>query len=157
MKTNDEYRAMLKENDFLKKAKAEREDQVLELMEKLEELVQENKKLTVWLEEQREIAAKKQKDIETAVNASLANQKTMNIERDSLVKDIPRASISLYNRVYNGRKGRAVVPILDGICQECHLQIPPQDYNDLQKNERLMTCPHCQRIIFWENIKISNM
>ena len=149
VKNNDEYRAMLKENEFLRKANSAREDETLELMDRLEKLTEENKGLKVWLEEEKATLAKKRVEIEAWIAESSKSVQILETERHNLTKDIPRSFTSLYNRVYAGRNGRAVVAILEGICQECHLQIPPQDFNELQRNEKVMTCPNCQRIMYW--------
>ncbi|MFH1137643.1 MAG: C4-type zinc ribbon domain-containing protein [Pseudomonadota bacterium] len=150
VKTNEEYRAMLKESDFLKKSNSTREDEILALMESLEALVEENKGLKVWLEEEKESLAKRKKEIEAWIRVSLEESEVLEIERNSILKDIPGNYTALYKRIYAGRNGRAVVSIVDGICQECHLQIPPQEYNELQRNEKVQVCPNCQRIIFWK-------
>ncbi|MEE9535799.1 MAG: C4-type zinc ribbon domain-containing protein, partial [Desulfobacterales bacterium] len=34
------------------------------------------------------------------------------------------------------------------VCQGCNVNIPPQLYNELQRFDTLMFCPHCQRIIY---------
>ena len=150
-KTNEEYRALLKESDYLKKANTAREDEILALMESLENLVEENVKLKVWLEEERASLNKRKKEIEGLIRKSLDDSEILDIERRSILKDIPGAYTALYNRVYAGRNGKAVVAAADGICQECHLQIPPQDFNELQRNEKVQVCPNCQRIIFWKD------
>jgi len=151
VKTNEEYRALLKENEYLRKSNAQREDEILELMEKIEKITVENKSLKVWLEEQKKILAEKKKNIETWLLQCRKDQDRMDAERPGLLQGVPENYLTLYQRLYNGRNGRAVVPILNGICQECHLQIPPQQFNELQRNDKLMTCPHCDRIIFWQS------
>ena len=151
VKTNEEYRALLKENDFIKKNKSALEDEVLEIMETLETLSVENKKLKVELEEKRAAAGEKIREIEARL-AKAAKEETAKAQiRDKLAADIPKDFMAVYMRIYNHRHGRAVVGIIDGVCQECHMTIPPQNYNDLQRNEKLMTCPHCQRIIYWQD------
>ena len=48
-----------------------------------------------------------------------------------------------------GRVGRsAIVPVEKAVCQGCHLNIPPQMYNELHRCDHLEFCPHCQRIIY---------
>lgn len=149
VKNNEEYRAMLKEIEFLRKANSAREDETLEILDRLEKLTEDNKGLKVWLEEEQAALAKKLVEVEAWIAESAKSVEALDMERHNLTKDIPRNHMSLYNRVYNGRNRRAVVAILEGICQECHLQIPPQDFNELQRNEKVMTCPNCQRIMYW--------
>jgi predicted nucleic acid-binding Zn-ribbon protein len=150
-KNNEEYRALLKEADYLRKSNTAREDELLKIMEDLETLTEENKNLAEALEQQKVEAEQKKKEIQEWLTESLKDSETLTIDRESLVRDVPKEHIALYTKVYAGRNGRAVVPIVDGICQECHLQIPPQAYNELQRNETLITCPHCLRIIYWQD------
>jgi predicted nucleic acid-binding Zn-ribbon protein len=44
-----------------------------------------------------------------------------------------------------------VVAVWKEVCDGCHMSIPPQLYNELQKSNELITCPSCSRIIYWEN------
>ena len=89
VKTNDEYRALLKENDYLKKTNSAREDETLQIMEQLESLVEENKKLKVWLDEQRTALNDKKKRTQTRVDASGEKKEKMVLERNNLTRDLP--------------------------------------------------------------------
>ena len=46
--------------------------------------------------------------------------------------------------------GRAISPVIRGICQTCHMGLPPQQFNELQKKETLLNCPNCQRMVYWD-------
>ncbi|MEW5723538.1 MAG: C4-type zinc ribbon domain-containing protein [Thermodesulfobacteriota bacterium] len=148
-KTNEEYRALLKEADYLRKANSAHEDELLEILETLEGLTQENKRLKGWLEEQRRVAAERKAEIEARIKNSFEDRMNLEKEREGLTKDLPGQYLANYNRIYQRRNGRAVVGIADGVCQECHIQIPPQSFNELQRNEELMVCPNCNRIMYW--------
>jgi predicted nucleic acid-binding Zn-ribbon protein len=148
-KTNEEYRALLKEAEYLRKSNTAREDELLEVMESLETLAKDNKELKVWLEEQRTAAADRKKKIEESTRESVKGKADLLSERESLIKSLPRNFMAAYDRIYKRRNGRAVVGIQGGVCQECHIQIPPQDFNMLQRNEELQVCPNCNRIMYW--------
>ncbi|MEW6262935.1 MAG: C4-type zinc ribbon domain-containing protein [Thermodesulfobacteriota bacterium] len=150
-KNNDEYRALLKEADYLRKTNSAREDEVLALMESLEALTVENARLKTWLAEQRQTAQRKKKEIEDRLELNRVDRLDLEDERAGLTAALPENFINLYDRLYSKRNGRAVVAIKNGICLECHLQIPPQSYNELQRNESLMTCPNCLRIVYWQD------
>lgn len=47
------------------------------------------------------------------------------------------------------RRGTAVVAVSSAICQACYMNIPPQLWNDVLRNERVNLCPSCQRILFY--------
>ena len=46
------------------------------------------------------------------------------------------------------RRGVAVVPIISGVCQGCHMSLPPQLNNMLARFESIETCPTCHRLIY---------
>ena len=150
-KNNEEYRALLKENEYLRKSNSQREDEALELLDGLEQIAKDNKELKEGLENQRKKTAEGKAAVEQEIAASIKAQEGLKLERESLTGDLPKQVMALYNRLYAHRNGSAVVPIENGICMECHIQIPPQSYNDLQRNEELMTCLNCGRIIFWKD------
>lgn len=59
-----------------------------------------------------------------------------------------------YRMIFERRGGVAVVAVRDGICQGCHMNVPPQLYNQVLRNEQVLLCPSCQRIIFWRPSEI---
>ena len=54
-----------------------------------------------------------------------------------------------YELIFSRRGGLAVVEVRDGICQGCRMRVPPQLYNEIQRNEQVILCPSCQRMLFW--------
>jgi len=54
-----------------------------------------------------------------------------------------------YEMLFDRRGGTAVVAVSSAICQACYMNIPPQLWNDVLRNERVNLCPSCQRILFY--------
>jgi predicted nucleic acid-binding Zn-ribbon protein len=52
------------------------------------------------------------------------------------------------------RRGLAVVAVSNGTCLGCHMNIPPQLYNQLQRADAILTCPQCHRIIYWDQLMV---
>ena len=42
-----------------------------------------------------------------------------------------------------------VVEARGGICLGCHINLPPQMFNELQRYREVRQCPSCHRIVFW--------
>jgi predicted nucleic acid-binding Zn-ribbon protein len=55
-----------------------------------------------------------------------------------------------YEMIFSRRGGIAVVPVRGGTCQGCHMHVPPQLYNQIQRNEQVILCPNCQRMLYWQ-------
>ena len=51
--------------------------------------------------------------------------------------------------IFSRRGGLAVVEIREGICQGCRMRVPPQLFNEIQRNEQVILCPSCQRMLYW--------
>jgi len=37
----------------------------------------------------------------------------------------------------------------DGMCQLCHMKLRPQMYVELKRNEVIVQCPSCSRILYY--------
>ncbi len=77
------------------------------------------------------------------------------IERDrgrrgELVETVDGDLRRRYEMIFSRRGGVAVVPVRGGTCQGCHMNVPPQLFNLIQRNEQLILCPNCQRMLFWQ-------
>ncbi len=149
VKSNKEYQAILKEIDDIEALVGGREDQIIEQMETaelLEEQIREQERLVSEARKRLELegaqlekkAAKADKLIE-----SLEEQK------ERLKLEIPADLLKRYQFLSANRGGVAVAPVNKGTCLVCHMNLPPQTFIDLQKNENVMHCPSCQRIIYW--------
>lgn len=54
---------------------------------------------------------------------------------------------SRYRRLA-GRRGRAVVPVIKGICYGCFVSIPTALASDADRNEELRFCESCGRFLY---------
>ena len=46
------------------------------------------------------------------------------------------------------RNGIAVAEARDGVCTICHVRLRPQVFNTVLKNEQILQCDHCNRILY---------
>jgi uncharacterized protein len=70
--------------------------------------------------------------------------------REALSKQIEARLSKLYHTLKEKRRGVGVVNVKHETCQGCFLNIPPQMFNEVQKNNALIQCPNCNRILYWE-------
>jgi uncharacterized protein len=70
-------------------------------------------------------------------------------ERTRLIQDVEGDLRRKYELIFSRRGGLAVVEVRGGICQGCRMRVPPQLYNEIQRNEHVILCPSCQRMLFW--------
>ncbi|NVM24880.1 MAG: hypothetical protein HWN70_03035 [Desulfobacterales bacterium] len=151
VKTNREYQAVLKEIEELKELAFQREEAVIKWMEEIETQEKECADNTARWEESQEEYKSKEKHFSQRMRELDREVESLNEKRARLSPDIDEDLLRRYNGLRMHLRGRVVVPVIDGVCQECHLGIPPQQYNELIKGDSLQSCPHCSRIIYWGN------
>ncbi|RMF89225.1 MAG: hypothetical protein D6736_08785 [Nitrospinota bacterium] len=149
VKTNREYTAVLEEIDTIHRRIDSLEDEVLALMEAVEKEEEVVRTLTARLQQVEEEyrAVEREKEGEREELDRLLATKAQ--QRQALMEELDPTLVDQYTRIAHNRNGLAVVPLKDDICQGCFLSLPPQLSHELRKYERLITCSHCQRILYW--------
>jgi hypothetical protein len=67
-------------------------------------------------------------------------------------RDAARAQVDVkWVKIYDSlaqKRGYAVAPVVKGVCQGCHVALPPQLNNILARMESIETCPRCSRLVY---------
>ncbi len=67
--------------------------------------------------------------------------------RDSARQHVEKTWLKTYDAL-SAKRGYAVAPVIKGVCQGCHMALPPQLNNILARMESIETCPRCQRLVY---------
>jgi predicted nucleic acid-binding Zn-ribbon protein len=149
VKTNVEYQAMQKEIEFAQTEVKAQEDKILERMLEADDLTSALKRADAALAaEQKTIDAdRKSYTAELAtVKESLAR---ITSERGALVAALDPQVLAVFDKVSRRRNGVAVSEARDGICTICHVRLRPQVFNTVRRNEAIIQCDHCNRILYF--------
>jgi uncharacterized protein len=149
VKNNKEYQAILKEIEDQQKEIREKEDGALVLMETIDHLSKELKALGKEVEQRKRKMEEDNRELQRE-----ADQLKDRLDRLEELQEKVRAKLEpdLWKRselLLQKQAGIAVAPVEAGVCQVCHLNIPPQKFIELQRDESVMQCPHCHRFIYW--------
>jgi predicted nucleic acid-binding Zn-ribbon protein len=150
IKTNKEYQALLKEIESGEKERNAVEDEILILMESIESCNREvsEQREKVGVEDGKREAFKRKLEADAAEVRKELDE--LRLRRESVVNGIDRDIYSLYFKVLEGRRGLAVVEARDEVCQGCNMNMPPQLFVEIKKNEKIFQCPQCSRILYWK-------
>lgn len=151
VKTNKEYQSMLKEIETSEAKNGKFEDEIISLLDALDcfrkDLTASDEELTL-----RSSNYEGEKQGIEAELASLTGKLDDRLCRaEKLKKEMPADILKKYEKIKVIRNGLAIVPAWKEVCYGCHMAIPPQMYNELQTTDELMTCPNCNRILYWED------
>jgi hypothetical protein len=150
VKTNVEYRAILKElENFDKKIRA-LEDRELEIMEKLENAQSSRNAVEKNVKEADKLAKVVVAEKESAIAELKKRMDVLLAERASLVSGISGSIISSYEKTLKARDGLGVTNIKDMICSGCNQMVPPQLYYQIKSSDEIYKCPHCSRYLYFE-------
>jgi hypothetical protein len=150
IKTNKEYQAHLKEIESTEKDQRLVEDEVLVTMEALDTAQREMKALEAQVKTEEEKINIFRKKLQEDVSAIEREINDLRMRRGDYVKALDRETYDMYSRIMDTRRGLAVVETRGEICRGCNMNIPPQLFVEIKKNEKIIQCPQCNRILYWK-------
>ena len=148
LKTNKEYQAHLFEIELARKKKDSIEENVLDMMERVEQNEQAVKEAEEQAKEAQNVFDAEKSRLENHF-ANLANE-LADLERQqtTLAELVDKPLLTRYNRLKIMRKGFAVAQLREGACGGCQLQLPPQLVAEVKRGDELMDCSYCHRILY---------
>lgn len=148
VKTNREYQALLKEIEEIKKANKNREEEIIAAMAEAESLTAEVTAKEKEVAQARKEVQAEQKHVNQMAAALDKEISKFTGKRDQVATKVPEALLSRYQFLKDRREGIAVVAVSQAVCSGCHMNIPPQLFNELLRDERIFSCPWCQRFVY---------
>ncbi len=148
LKTNDEYKANLKEIENAKVKKGELEESLLVAMEEGDNLKKEiTTEAQAVTESEQQFQVEKGK-IEEAINMLSVTARSIEEEWLALSEMSDKNILEDYKKLIVKRKGLAVVPLTGNICGGCHFSLPPQVVAQVKTGEKILTCTYCHRMLY---------
>lgn len=150
VKTNEQYRAMLREIEGEEKKIAEIEDRELEKMLEAEQLEKHIQDAAARLESETGRVAKEVERLKSLRQVDFEERDRLVARRKELEGTITRTVLETYENIRKMRRGLAVAVIREGFCTACNVRLRPQVYNEILRNESVLACDNCDRILYYE-------
>jgi predicted nucleic acid-binding Zn-ribbon protein len=148
IRNKEEYNALLREIDNIKRFNRDLSDEIAEINKEIEAKTEE---LNITEEQfSREIEGFK-KQIE--INSKRMDELDKTIdklydEREKLSKNIRPAVYNKYQRIIEtSPNGKAIAMAEHRVCLGCNMTLPPELYNMVLRAVRIEVCPNCQCIL----------
>ena len=149
VKTNVEYQAMQKEIEFAQAEVKAIEDKVLERMLEGDELAAAVKRAESELAAEQKATDADRRTLVSDVEALKTSLEKIRAERAELIRGIDPQVLGIFDLVARRRNGIAVAQARDGICTICHVRLRPQVFNNIRRNDSIIQCDSCQRILYF--------
>lgn len=91
-----------------------------------------------------------EKEIHASIAQINAEGSSLLAERERLKTGVPAEMFAIYERLLRNKKDRVLVSIENRTCSGCHIVLTPQQENLVRKQDRLVFCEHCSRILYWQ-------
>jgi hypothetical protein len=150
VRNNREYDALQEQIDVQREKISESETEIIRIMNATEEV---QKELTQQRERFKDVRQKNETEIarlEKLLSSIEEKKAVEEEERKKISVRVDKKVLATYERVRGGYKnGVAVARIKRGACGGCFQRIPPQTVAEIKKQEKIMRCETCGRILVW--------
>lgn len=151
IKTNKEYQAHLKEVESVEKERYAIEDEILLIMEEIETSLKESKSREETIRSEKNKVDEFKKKLDGEIVEAEKELSALHEARSGISESIDEELYNLYMNLIKSGKGLAVVEAKEEICLGCNMNFPPQLFVELKKNEEIIQCPQCHRILYFKS------
>ncbi len=149
VKTNQEYHAIQHEIAHAQGEIKTHEDRMLERMLEADDLTATIKKAETDLAAEQKAIEADRKAMKAEHGELQTALERITAERAQIIGALDKQVLLIFDQVSRKRHGVAVAEAKDGICTICHVRLRPQVFNTVRRNEEIVQCDSCNRILFF--------
>ncbi|HEU4528122.1 MAG TPA: C4-type zinc ribbon domain-containing protein [Actinomycetota bacterium] len=142
-----ELEALQHEIASIKERKSRTEDELLERMERREDLERraavEQEAVTAARSRVEAVGGDAVRELEL-VTAQLTERRAA---RDVLVPEFDEELLELYDDLRRQKRGVGAAALVDGVCQACHEKLSALELDRLKHTDGIKRCEYCRRIV----------
>jgi predicted nucleic acid-binding Zn-ribbon protein len=131
----------------LRSRKARIEDEVLEQMERREEMEGRLPALESELADARQRLAALDSEVTRELEEAKKSLGELRGERESLVPEFDEELLELYEDLRAQKRGVGAAALEDGVCSGCHQKLSPLELERIKRAEGIRRCEYCRRIL----------
>jgi predicted nucleic acid-binding Zn-ribbon protein len=148
VQTNREYQSLLKEIEDAKNANRQREEELVRLLEQDEYLQNKDAEQSALLATEEAGLAEQTSRREAETVKLAAKRQKLAKEREVKAKKVKADLLRKYELIRAKRDGLAMAGVNKGVCFGCYMNVPPQLYNELLREDKMHICPTCNRMLY---------
>lgn len=156
IKTQREYEAITSEIAQIKEKLEVIEEEEMNALQEIEEMkkvIDEQNDLYVQLKttiaEKGKVVNKLMKEKQKELDKCLKAKEKISAGLDEEV-------IYKFEKIVKKKDGVGIVSIRNNVCMGCNMILPPQFVNDVRREEEIIFCPNCSRILYYYEEKLED-
>ena len=151
IKTQKEYEALTSEIAQIDEKLAQVESDELKSMQELETLNSDLEKQSILLQELKGTIAEKEKEVS---KLSADKQKELDKylkEKKTTSSGLDKELIYKFEKIVKNKDGIGIISIKSNVCMGCNVLLPHQFVNDVRREDTILFCPNCSRILYYQH------
>jgi hypothetical protein len=149
VRNEKELQALRREIELGKEANQQAEEELLGVFDTLEAKSTAAQDAESSLRELEQHTAAQMAERRTRISQLNSELEGEREGRTQVAATLDHGLLLKYEQIFRRRGGTAVVEVRSGTCLGCHMHLPPQFFNELQRARDVRLCPSCHRILFW--------
>lgn len=127
------------------------------------ELQKEDKSLTAideqikaksqMIESQEAELNEKKQALSEKIDGLKSKLEELNTQIAELEPGIDPDIIFKFERIIRSKQGKGIVAVKGNVCNGCHMILPAQFANEVRNGEKIVFCPYCSRILFYQDLE----
>lgn len=147
VKKNEEYQAMLHEIAHMEKTIDENEERLLMIMDEFDQQGLQTGDFKKQKEEAKKTLSNEKSGLEARLEQLKRDAARLEGEKPNILMELDPQIKKRYDRILAKLHDFAVTHIADEVCHGCHSRIPPQGAVEVRKNDTIIACQACGRIL----------
>ncbi len=147
--SNEAFRALNKEIEYLEKLVYKEEERVLQILEQAEVRKKEIAGIQEKINSEKGALLDEKKNLEERM---VREEDMLKLIEDEKIRVLPHLSDrikGLYSRILQVKGDSGVANLIGDICQGCYSRMPPQKAHEVRRNGEIITCEVCGRILVY--------
>jgi predicted nucleic acid-binding Zn-ribbon protein len=153
VKTNKEYKALTAEIAYLLKQIDQEEERIITILDQMETKRKEVGAITSQIDSERGALLDEKRRLEEEVKVKTERLQVLDDEKVRILTRLSEHVRHLYNRILKVKHDSGVANLVGDICQGCYTRIPPQKAHEIRKNNQIITCEGCGRILVYYQVE----
>jgi predicted nucleic acid-binding Zn-ribbon protein len=150
IKTQREYEAITSEIAMINEKLQTIEETELEALQAIENNTADLETLGTNLEELSESIGGMEGEVKQALDAKKKELSACLKDKKKIASGLDEEVIYKFEKIVRNKEGIGIVSVKNNVCMGCNMLLPPQFVNDVRREDHLIFCPNCSRILYYQ-------
>jgi predicted nucleic acid-binding Zn-ribbon protein len=150
IKTQREYEAITSEIAMTSEKLKNIEETEMEAYQEIESINTELEELKSTMEELEGTISGMEKEVKQSADGKKKELNGCLKEKSKIASGLDEEVIYKFEKIVRNKDGIGIVSVKNNVCMGCNMQLPPQFVNDVRREDHLIFCPNCSRILYYQ-------